>query len=77
MSGNFVNEIERAEQIQLLIDSGYEKEIHLLLTNETKWTTKKHRLNKSGACRVLGKKPKELEQMIQEWREILGVDLFD
>lgn len=77
MSRNFVDGIELKELIQRLIDAGYGTEIDLLLRNETKWSTKRDRLNKSGACRVLGKKPKELEQMTTKWREILGVDLFD
>lgn len=77
MSKNVTEEIERLELIQKLIDAGYRKEVDLLLMNETKWTTKKDRLNKSGACRILNKKPKELEQMLQHWREILGIDLFD
>ena len=51
--------------------------VDALLSNEFKWTTKKDRLNKSGACRVLDCKPKELEQMIEKWKEILGPDLFD
>ncbi len=77
MSGNFVDNIERDELIQKLIDAGYAKEIDALLSNECKWTTKKDRLNKSGACRVLDKKPKEFEQMMETMKEILGFDLFD
>lgn len=77
MSGNFVDGIERAELIQKLIDAGYGDKIDSLLSNENKWTTKKDRLNKSGACRVLDVKPKELEQLIDKWKEILGIDLYD
>ena len=77
MSGNFVDGIERAELIQKLIDAGYGDKVDALLSNENKWTTKKDRLNKSGACRVLDVKPKELEQMIEKWKEILGADLYD
>ena len=77
MAGNFVDGIERAELIQRIIDAGYAEEVDALLTNESKWTTKKDRLNKSGACRVLDCKPKELEQLIEKWKEILGPDLFD
>lgn len=77
MSGNFIDAIEREELIKKLIDAGYGDEVDALLSNESKWTTKKDRLNKSGACRTLECKPKELEQMIQKWREILGVDLYD
>ena len=77
MAGNFLDGIERSELIQKLIDAGYGDKIDALLSNENKWTTKKDRLNKSGACRVLDCKPKELEQMIEKWREILGTDLYD
>ena len=77
MAGNFIEGIERSELIQKLIDAGYGDKIDALLSNENKWTTKKDRLNKSGACRVLECKPKELEQMIEKWREILGTDLYD
>lgn len=77
MSGNFIDGIERSELIQKLIDAGFGDKVDALLSNETKWTTKKDRLNKSGACRVLDCKPKELEQMMQKWKEILGIDLYD
>ena len=77
MSGNFVDGIERAELIQKLIDAGFGDKVDALLSNENKWTTKKDRLNKSGACRVLDVKPKELEQLIETWQEILGIDLYD
>jgi hypothetical protein len=77
MSGNFIEGIERDELIQKLIDAGYGDKVDALLSNETKWTTKKDRLNKSGACRVLDCKPKELDQMMERWREILGIDLYE
>ena len=77
MSGNFIDGIERSELIQKLIDAGSGDKVDALLSNECKWTTKKDRLNKSGACRVLDCKPKELEQMIDKWKEILGTDLYD
>ncbi len=77
MSGNFIDGIERAELIQKLVDAGYGDDIDALLSNECKWTTKKGRPNKSGACRVLECKPKEFEQLFEKWKEILGVDLFD
>lgn len=77
MSASFIEGIERSELIQKLIDAGYGDKVDALLSNESRWTTKKDRLNKSGACRVLDCKPKEFEQLFEKWREILGVDLYD
>ena len=37
--------------------------------------TKKGRLNKSGACRLLGCKPKELEETMQRCRDILKKEM--
>lgn len=69
-----VENLERQEQIQKLIDSGYGSLVEALLYNETKVYTKKGRLNKSGACRVLGWKTKQLEDALGECRKILGMD---
>lgn len=71
MKLNFLELLERQELIQKLIDHGYGKIIDTLLLNENKVYTKKGRLNKSGACRLLGCKPKELEETMQKCREIL------
>lgn len=71
-----INEaLERQELIQKLIDNGYGWLVEAFLTNESKIYTKKTRLNKSGACRVLGCKPKVLEDAIAKCREILEADL--
>ncbi len=67
-----VDILERTELIQKLIDSGYGELIEALLYNEGKVYTKKGRLNKSGACRVLGWKTKQLEDSLAECRRILG-----
>ncbi len=67
--------IERQELIQKLVDQGYGELIEALLMNETKVYTKKGRLNKSGACRVLGWKTKELEEALDACREILQSDV--
>ena len=70
--------LERQELIQKLIDRGYGPLIDALLANDGKVYTKKGRLNKSGACRVLGWKAKELEDALEACREILKEDLnFD
>jgi len=73
---NLIEQLEKQELIQKLIDKGYAPLIDALLDNERDVYTKKGRLNKSGACRVLGWKPKELEQALDECREILKNDLF-
>jgi hypothetical protein len=39
---------------------------------ESEVYTKKGRLNKSGACRILGWKPKELEEALDSCKDILG-----
>lgn len=74
--GNMIESLERQELIQKLIDRGYGELIDALLMNETKVYTKKGRLNKSGACRVLGWKPKELEDALEACREILQQDVM-
>lgn len=73
---NLVDLVERQELIQKLVDSGYDQLVEALLGNENKVYTKKGRLNKSGACRVLGWKPKQLEDALKECRRILGEDLL-
>ncbi|NIQ12871.1 MAG: hypothetical protein GTO02_00200, partial [Candidatus Dadabacteria bacterium] len=67
---------EQQEIIQKLIDKGFGKLIDALLMNESKVYTKKGRLNKSGACRVLGWKTKQLEDAIEECRNVFP-DLFE
>lgn len=73
---NLIEALEKQELIQKLIEKGYAPLIDALLENEKDVYTKKGRLNKSGACRVLGWKPKELEQALEACREILKNDLF-
>lgn len=77
MRKNFIDILEQQELIQKLVDAGYGHFVDKLLSNESKVYTKKGRLNKSGACRVLEWKPKELEEMRQACREVLGDDVFD
>ena len=72
---NHLQEIERAELIQKLIDNGYEDVVNALLDNENKVYTKKGRLNKSGACRVLDFKTKQLEDKLLEMKELLKNDV--
>lgn len=76
MKGNLIEVLERQEIIQKLIDKGYGELVEALLMNEGKCYTKRHRLNKSGACRVLNWKPKQLEDALMACREILGEDIM-
>lgn len=73
---NAIDQLEKLELIQKLMDRGYGSLIEALLGNEREVYTKKGRLNKSGACRVLGWKPKELEEALAQCREILKKDIF-
>lgn len=76
MGKNLTEILEQQEVIQKLIDKGFGELIDALLMNESKVYTKAGRLNKSGACRVLGWKTKQLEDAIDECR-VLFPDLFD
>ncbi len=71
-----IDQLEKLELIQKLMDRGYGPLIEALLGNEREVYTKKGRLNKSGACRVLGWKPKDLEEALAQCREILKFDIF-
>jgi len=67
--------LENQELIQKLIDNGFQKLVDAFLLNDSKVYTKKGRLNKSGACRVLKCKPKELEDAIKACQQLLSRDL--
>jgi len=67
--------LEREELIQKLITQGFGELVKTLLDNENKVYTKKGRLNKSGACRVLGWKTKQLEDALEACKDILKEDL--
>lgn len=71
MGKSMIEMMEIQEQIQKLINSGYGQLIDIILSNESKVYTKKGRLNKSGACRLLGWKPKELEEALKECKILL------
>lgn len=70
-----LEEIEREELIQKLIKNGFGDLVEVLLSNEGKVYTKKGRLNKSGTCRVLKWKTKQLEDALEECRKILKNDI--
>lgn len=65
------DQIENQELIQKLIDHGFGNLVDAFLLNDSKIYTKKGRLNKSGACRYLKCKPKELEDAIKACQELL------
>lgn len=77
MKNTLTDVLEREEMIQKLVDKGYGDLVEALLMNETKVYTKKDRLNKSGACRVLDWTNKQLEEALAECREILKSEFSD
>jgi hypothetical protein len=74
---NSFDQLENQEMIQKLVDSGYGNIVDAFLLNDGKVYTKKGRLNKSGACRVLKCKPKDLEDAIKACQELLRSELSD
>ena len=69
------DQLENQELIQKLIDNGFGHLVDAFLSNDNKVYTKRGRLNKSGACRVLKCKPKELEDAIKACQELLKKEL--
>lgn len=67
--------VERQELIKKLIDNGYGEIVEALLDDDKKVYTKKGRLNKSGACRRLNLKSKQLEDKLAEMRNLLSRDM--
>jgi hypothetical protein len=76
MRKSFLEILEKQELLDILEKNGLGKEIEALLLNETKAYTKKGRLNKSGACRILQCKPKELEDFLKRCRDIVRAEQF-
>jgi len=70
-----IEDVERQELIKKLIDNGYGEIVEALLEDEKKVYTKKGRLNKSGACRKLKMKSKQLEDKLAEMRSLLSRDM--
>jgi len=77
VKSNLLEILEQQEMIQKLTNRGFGELVEALLSNENKVYTKKGRLNKSGACRVLGWKPKQLEDALSACRDILKEELGD
>ena len=74
---DFVDDIERRELIQKIIKAGYGDIVDAFLLNDAKCYTKKGRLNKSGACRVLDFKPKQLDDKFAMIKKLLEKDVCD
>lgn len=68
-------ELEIEELIKKLSKKGYADLVKLMIDNESDVYTKNGRLNKSGACRILGWKPKQLEDAFEECRDFLKGDI--
>lgn len=77
MKKSMIEILEQNELIDKLNDSGYADLVDIFLSNESLIFTKSGRINKSGACRVLKCKTKQLEKMLAECRRILGEDNVD
>ena len=69
--------IEQQELIEKLRKNGFGEFVDQMLENEQQCYTKKARLNKSGACRVLGWKTKDLEDVMEQCRQLLDRDMGD
>jgi hypothetical protein len=74
---SMIDILERQEVIDKLVAQGFGELVEAFLMNENLVYTKKGRLNKSGACRVLGWKTKQLEDALLACREILQPEFCD
>jgi hypothetical protein len=72
---NYFEYMETNELIEKLVDAGYGEFVEVLLGNNPEVYTKRDRLNKSGACRVLKWKGKQLEEAMNSCRAILCKEL--
>lgn len=69
-----IDHFEREEIIRKLSEHGFGEMIKVFLENDEKIYTKKNRLNKSGACRSLGWKPKLLDEALERCKQLLEED---
>lgn len=75
-----LNGIERKELLDLLMKNGFDKILDILYSDnqaDNKIFTRKGRLNKSGACRALNMKQKDLDEWFEKCKTILGEDWKD
>lgn len=71
---DFIHELEIKEAMEKLARHGFGQTADAFLLNQTQCYTKKGRLNKSGACRALDCKPKQLDDQMEEMRALLEND---
>jgi hypothetical protein len=72
--------LEYQEMVDILAANGHTEIVQALYheaDSGTKVYTKRGRLNKSGACRAMDCKPKELEDKLRKCRVLLGPDWVD
>jgi hypothetical protein len=74
---DFIRDLEIKELIAKLIEHGHSDIVNAFLLNDGKCYTKKGRLNKSGACRVLDFKPKQLDDRFALMRKLLEPDVCE
>jgi hypothetical protein len=71
ITANPVQLLELSEIIEKLRKNGYSEVVECLLDNEAECYTKKGRLNKSATTRKLKWKNKQLEDALENMRELL------
>lgn len=74
---DFIQTLETKEIIEKLHKHGFGETVDAFLLRENECYTKKGRLNKCGACRVLNCKPKQLDDMFAIMKKLLADDLDD
>jgi hypothetical protein len=74
---HIIDQLEQKELVEKLKKWGFGDLIDALIENDDEVYTKKGRLNKCGACRVLGWKSKQLEDKLAACRQILAEEYDD
>ena len=77
MQCSSLEQLERRDLVDKLKTWGFDELVGALLENDSEVYTKKGRLNKCGACRVLGWKNKQLEDALSACRQILREEYED
>ena len=72
---NSLEILEKEELIEKLRSRGYGELLDCLLDKEEVVYTKNGRLNKSSTCREMDWKSKQLEDALEEMREILAEEI--
>lgn len=71
MKKNPIEMLEVRELLDKLVENGYGDFVDKILSNETSVYTKKGKLNRSGACRILGINVKQLNTILAECKNLL------